>query len=399
MPDKETNILDYLYTVLKWKKFIFFFTFTVGTMTAVITLILPKWYSSTSTVLVTETQQGISISSLLPGGSIPFAGDLFNLNEESQQYMAILESRIAQEYIARKFNLQEQYKQDNLEDTIEELRGHFEFGLTDEGAIYLTVEDRSPIHASEMANSYVQFLDSLNIDLQTKQARNNRVFIQRRYDQNVIEMFKAENNLELFQKENNILSLPAQLEAALNAYSDLKALSITKTIELETLENTFAPGHPGIVQLRSEIRSMDNHIRQFEGNSEYQGFNDDNTKYLVPFADIPELEMDFFRLKREVEIQNTLFTLLTQQLEQAKIQEAKDTPTLMTLDIAIPAIKRSRPKRTVIVLAVSGLAFLFVIFLVFTLEYINRLQKTSPHEQEKMHAIRGLLSKKSNMNE
>ena len=96
MSDKETNILDYLYTILKWKKFIFFFTFAVGVITAGITLVIPKWYSSTSTVLITEAQPGFSISSLLPGASIPFWGDLFNFNEESQQYMAILNSRIAQ---------------------------------------------------------------------------------------------------------------------------------------------------------------------------------------------------------------------------------------------------------------------------------------------------------------
>jgi len=76
MSDKETNILDYLYTILKWKKFIFFFTFIVGVITAVITLVLPEWYSSTSTVLVTEAQTGFSISSLLPGGSNPFGGGL-----------------------------------------------------------------------------------------------------------------------------------------------------------------------------------------------------------------------------------------------------------------------------------------------------------------------------------
>lgn len=399
MSDKETNILDYLYTILKWKKFIFFFTFAVGVITAVITLVIPKWYSSTSTVLITEAQPGFSISSLLPGGSIPFGGDLFNFNEESQQYMAILNSRIAQEYIAGKFNLQEQYKQENLEETIRELRGHFDFGFTDEGAIYITVEDRSPVQASEMANSYVQFLDSLNIDLQTKQARNNRVFIQRRYDQNVIEMLKVENELELFQKRTKILSLPEQIEAALKVYGDLIALSITKKIELETLENSLAPGHSIIVLLQSEIQAMDNQIRQFEESSEFQDYGNESSKYIIPFGDIPQLEMDFFRLKREVEIQNTLFTLLTQQLEQAKIQEAKDTPTLMTLDKAIPAIKRSRPKRTLTVITFSGIAFLFVIFLVFTFEYINRLQKTSPHELEKMNAIRGLLSKKTNMNE
>ena len=58
---------------------------------------------------------------------------------------------------------------------------------------------------------------------------------------------------------------------------------------------------------------------------------------------IPEAGVSLARLMREAKIQETLYTLLTQQLEQAKIAEAKDTPTVRILDRAVLPEWKSRP--------------------------------------------------------
>ena len=107
-------------------------------------------------------------------------------------------------------------------------------------------------------------------------------------------------------------------------------------------------------------------VKLFEENSGTPEYQEKYSEYMVPFRDTPRLEMQFLRLTREVEIQNTLFTLLTEQFEQAKLQEARDTPTLLTLDVAVPPIKRSSPKRTITVLIVTGMAFIFTVFVAFT---------------------------------
>ena len=65
------------------------------------------------------------------------------------------------------------------------------------------------------------------------------------------------------------------------------------------------------------------------------------------------------RLTREVDIQNTLFIYLTQQYEDAKIQEARNTPTIQLLDPAIAPIKRSSPKRLLMVLIMTIITFIF----------------------------------------
>ena len=79
---------------------------------------------------------------------------------------------------------------------------------------------------------------------------------------------------------------------------------------------------------------------------------------------------------RDVKVQETVYTLLTQQLEQAKIAEVRDMPTVQALDKAVPADRKSRPK-TVINMAIAGISSLFVgILLAFFLEYLAGVKQS-----------------------
>ena len=95
----------------------------------------------------------------------------------------------------------------------------------------------------------------------------------------------------------------------------------------------------------------------------------------MPFTKLPGMEMELVRLTRELKIQETVFTLLTQQHEQAKIAEARDTPVVQVLDKAVPAEWKSKPKTT-LNMAIAGALSLFMgIFLAFFLEYVERVRK------------------------
>ena len=55
--------------------------------------------------------------------------------------------------------------------------------------------------------------------------------------------------------------------------------------------------------------------------------------------------------QRDVKVQEQVFELLTAQLEESRIRETRDTPTVQVLDAAVPPLHKSRPKRSVIVIA------------------------------------------------
>lgn len=65
--------------------------------------------------------------------------------------------------------------------------------------------------------------------------------------------------------------------------------------------------------------------------------------------DTPTTEMIRERLESRVEENRTVYITIRQQLEIAKIDEAKEKLLINILDLAEPAVKKSRPKRTLIV--------------------------------------------------
>ena len=72
-------------------------------------------------------------------------------------------------------------------------------------------------------------------------------------------------------------------------------------------------------------------------------------KHPIP-RDTPELQMQRSRLESGIEENRAVYITIRQQYEIAKIEEAKEKLLINILDIAEPAIKKDKPKRTLIVL-------------------------------------------------
>jgi tyrosine-protein kinase Etk/Wzc len=112
----------------------------------------------------------------------------------------------------------------------------------------------------------------------------------------------------------------------------------------------------------------------------------------MPIKDTPELALQLARLTRNLKIQETIYELLKQQYEQAKIQELKDTPTIQVLDKAdIPQIK-SRPKRTIIA-ALGGMTSLgLTLFFILILEFVKREKSGNTLVYKRMKGITGMIN-------
>ena len=95
------------------------------------------------------------------------------------------------------------------------------------------------------------------------------------------------------------------------------------------------------------------------------------------FSDVPDLGVQLIQLQRELEVQNRLYEFLTQEYEQAKLQEIKDTPTVQVLDKAHPPYLRSKPKRGRMVMMMALASILGSLFLVAVLEFNIRLEGNS----------------------
>jgi tyrosine-protein kinase Etk/Wzc len=239
-----------------------------------------------------------------------------------------------------------------------------------------------------VVNSFVQEADRINRQTSSSQAKSARVFIGERLSQTERDLAQAEENLKAFQEENKTILLDDQMKAAIDKAADLKAQMISSEIELNVLSKTLSPSHPQIRSLRSEVDEMKRQLEILESGSP-TGNSEGRTVLDVPFAQVPSLSLKLARLMREVKIQEAVFELLTQQYEQYKIQESKDTPTIQVLDKAVPPETRAKPRRGILV-GLAGVLSLFAsTVFVFGLEYFRRSKERDPESVRKLEILLG----------
>ena len=101
---------------------------------------------------------------------------------------------------------------------------------------------------------------------------------------------------------------------------------------------------------------------------------------MLPFNEIPELSVEYIRLYRNVTLQEKILEFILPQYEQAKIQEAKDTPSIQILDKANYPIKKHRPKRALIVIFYCFLGTLFCLTYLYSKPATIRLYRMLKEE-------------------
>lgn len=328
-----------------------------------VSLILPKTYRASSIILISKEDKSLFSSGLIPMlAPVGLIGDLGE--NESMTYLAILKSRTVMEDAVKEFNLIERYHSSNTEKAIEELRNNTSFEINEENALEISVftrtgwlhPDDEEIVARELsaniANYFSSRLDEVNKKLKTEKARFHRQFIEKRYLESIRELNKAELALKQFQESTNMVNLPEQTGALIEVAAMLQGEIYMKEIEKSVLRDTYSQTHPLYTSKVKEIDVLKNQL-----DSLNSGLRED--EIFPSISRLPDLGYQYVSHIREREIQNSIYQLITNEYENAKIQESKNTPTLQVLDRATVPQLKYKPQRGKLVL----LGFMIVLFL------------------------------------
>jgi uncharacterized protein involved in exopolysaccharide biosynthesis len=378
------HLFDYLYILVKRRQFIMKTVLGVGMIAAALSLFMPNWYLATASLLppqrpggVLSLLEGSGFSSLLR--NLPGVSGRLSGGQEAYSYLAILQSRTAMERVVRRFDLMAVYdiSDSSMDKAIKALSNNAAFDIATEGNIVITVLDKDPNRAAAMANYFVDLLNELSVQLGTQEARNNREFIERRYQQNQQELKIAEDSLKAFQQRYGIYALPEQTAGAIKAASVLKTEADAKEIELGIVRRSVGDENPRAQALRLELSEMNKKMSEMKfGAADWR--NHESLNLFVPFKDVPEVGAEYVRRYREFEIQNRMMEFLVPLYEQAKIDEQKDTPVVLVLDRAVPPERKAKPKRSLIVLISAALALMFSTTWVFVREIYDREKERNP---------------------
>src|SRR3989454_83701 len=380
--EHQIGLLDYVRVVWRRAWLIAGLCVLSVLATLVVTLRSPKVYESTATLLAPKEGTGagllggLAVSGLLqqvPGLSLP------SLTANRDMLGSILKSRTVAQSVVERFRLQERYGARFLEDAIRALRRTTTISASREGVISINVGDTDPRLAAEMANFYVEQLDRLVARYGTGEAGRQRVFLTEQVARAKTDLAAAEATLRRFQERNQAIALPEQTRGAIEVAARLKGDIMATEVQLQVMRSFATEKNPEMVALRHRVEEMRQQLARMQYGD--AGLVDavpgrDRRDFSVPFPKMPEVGIELTRLSREVKVQETLVTLLTQQLEQARLVEARDLPTVQVLDLAVPAERHSRP-RLRMNLAVAGATSFFVsIFLAFFLENLRIRRRT-----------------------
>ncbi len=412
-PDTDNEFLwKFIGVILRWRRLLLVNSFIATLLTFIIMIsFFPNWFTATTSIMPPEKDSGgLNLGGMLPGGLGALLGgsgmSLPGLASPSDLYASVVKSKIVSQAVVEKNNLKESFGIDLDSKVLDELAGRTSVIVQPEGIINISYEDTDPVLAAAVANSYVEELNRVNQEHLVSKAKATREFIERRLNESINDLAAAEEAYRKFQQDNNAFALDEQVKASINAVAQLKGELVLAEIELGVMKKSLLPNNTRYKNQEFKIEQIKKQIDRMESGDSTSA---DYSILNIPISIAPELGLEFVRISRELKIQETIFELLKQQYEQAKIQEMRDTPTVQVLDVArVPEIK-SRPKRVFTALLAGFLSFGFTLFFVIILEFVHfekeknseiyhRLTGITDMLNEDFYWIRSLFGKKGKDN-
>jgi tyrosine-protein kinase Etk/Wzc len=317
---------------LERKRPIAAFVLAVAALSVVVALLLPNWYRAQSTVLPpTEGNDSFGImAGLIQGAALSKVG-MTTTSTASEIYAEILRSRTLQEDLVRVFHLDRLYKRKGMDLTLKELGRHVKVAIGGSGLLVVQVEDRDARRAADMANQLVDRLDKFNRETLNTRAKRTREFLGVRVADVQTRLRAAEAALTTYEQTHGVVADASSV----GGVASIIAQKLNLQVRREYVSSYAASGSAAVRSIDAEIAAYDREL-----------------------ARLPGLKNEGARLALDAEIQRRVFTMLTGQYEDARVQEMRDTPTITVLDRARPPELKARPKRAVIVLASTMAALL-----------------------------------------
>ncbi len=384
-PD-EINLLDAWRVLVKRKKLIAFIVGVAAIVSLMISLLLPKIYAATTSILPPQQDTlGMSMGMQQAGASglSGMASGLLGMKTPTDLWVGILKSNAIRDAIIARFHLKTVFNVKTIEDARSGLNGMVKVVKAKEEILSITVEDESPERAAQIANAFVEELDKVNRANVMTSGKRTRLFLEKRLRESKEEVIKTEEAMKFFQEDSKAVKLDEQSKAIFGAVGKVRGELMAKEVELQTMLSFATPTHPQVQLLQAEVTGLKGQMREMtEGKKS-------PSDIFIPTAKMPDLGLQYARLFRDAKVQETLYGLLTQQYEMARIQEAKDSPTVQVLDIAKAPEKKIRPKKSLIILLSTLTAGFLSIFLAFFLEFLEKQKNPLPF---KGRAREGMVS-------
>src|ERR1700683_1334113 len=204
-----------------------------------IAFLIPKRYESTTLLMPPDQQSesGLAMMAAVLGKADGLSGlgaNLFGLKTSGDLFVGVLRSRTIEDAIITKFDLRKVYGDKRWEQARTDLAERTDiFNDRKNGIISITVTDRNPQRAANIAAEYVAQLNVVMTQLNTSSAHRERVFLEDRLVQVQKDLESSEKDFSEFASKNTALDVQSQGKAMIEAAATLEGQLIASETELQ----------------------------------------------------------------------------------------------------------------------------------------------------------------------
>jgi capsule polysaccharide export protein KpsE/RkpR len=363
-----------------------------------IAFILPDKYESTTRIMPPDQQGGTAalVAALAgraaPGGLGGLASSLLGVRGSGSLYIDLLQSKTIGESLVDRFGLQKLYRTHYRQEALKKLaRRTVVKDDRKSGVISIVVTDSDRRRARDMAQAYLDELNTFMTHVNTSSAHREREFIEQRLVSVSRELEEAQQDLSVFSSKNTTIDVKEQTRAMVDAGARLQAQLIVGQSELDSLEQIYGNENVRVRAGRARVALLQRELEKMSGSSTAPDptEKEDSAEIYPSLRQLPSLSVRWADLYRRVKIEETVFDLLSQEYEMARIQEVKELPVISVIDPPSWPEKRSFPPRLLIIVV---LTMFTVIAAAVGLLVRRRWNALSPEDPRRVLAARMLLT-------
>jgi tyrosine-protein kinase Etk/Wzc len=327
---------------------------------SVVAILLPSLY--TATVAIMPPQSSSSSAAMLAqlgnlGALSSMGGGGLGVKNPNDMQVALLKSRTTEYAMVERFQLQAEYHKRYISSARArwEKMTSIDSGLKD-GLIRLSVTDRDPQRAAELANGWVEEYRRVTAKLALTEAAQRRMFFEREVNGERDELERSEDNLKDTEDRTGVLELDGQARALIASAALLRAQIAAKQVEIRAMREFATSDNPDMARAEQELSGMEGQLTAMDVDSDHA-----TGDLIAPKGKMTQTGIEYARALREEKFHEAMYELLTRQYEVARVDEARQGSNIQVIDPAIPPDRPGTHYRLWIFLA--GLFFAFPVAL------------------------------------
>lgn len=361
--------------VARSMKRILWFCLLVAVGTSVYTLAVRQLWSSWALLMVPGQQTpSLGMGSLMGLDLSGFGGGMLENLLPSRSgtdiniVQQVISSRPVLERIVLKYDLIRRLRASNMERTLEKFGRRVSVNLTPEGLLLVSINAESRTESAAMVQDLIDFSNHELSSVVTSRARRARIEAERSLSVAFDSLSRANARLEAFRSETGFI-VPEQGNLMVAMVSEIQREMILAGSELSSISAGLSSRSSSWSRASARYQYLLDAV-----NDRITGSGEGLSAF-PPLDSLPSMIRRYEELFLEVETRRMVYLLLRQELENLRLDEARESPTIEVLVPPTPAHERVFPRRTTLVILVTLIAFILAVGWITTLEWFRSVMR------------------------